>query len=376
MRHWKTVLAVVAMAGMLAVAGAAQMGGRLAGKVLDESGKPWAGVTVVISSQATGAKFTLKTDTHGQYSQMGIAPGIYTVSFETEKYPPQNFQLRVSAGGTVTQNLSFKELLEKNPQYLEAIKKQEEEKQKFAALKTHFEAGRKAIDQMNALRQKLPTEPADQRAQTKQQITELSQTAVNELSQAKTAAGPTNRNLPTILGNLGVAYEVAGQHDEAAATFQQAAQLDPTNPNYLLGAATNLAYSGKLQDASANCDKIATISVPTAGTCWHNIGVVLYNTSHLKEAVEPLQKSTQSDPTNAETWYLLGTALMNTMETRMENGKVVGVVKPGTAEAFQKYLELAPNGPHAAEVQQTLQVLKQLGAGVDTKYSAPKKKKH
>lgn len=375
MRHWKTTLAAVVVSLAMAMVAAAQMAGRVSGKVLDENGKPWPGVTVNISNADTGAKFSVTTDAKGEYTQMGITPGIYTVSFVTNKYPPQDFQIQVQGGGTVTQNLSIKDLLAKNPQYLEALKKQEEEKQKFAALKTHFDAGRKAIDQMTELRDKLQTLPADQRAATQQQITQLSQTAVTELEQAKTAAGPTNRNLPTILGNLALAYEVSGNHDQAAATFQQASSLDPTNPNYMLGAATNLAYSGKMQDASGYCTKIATVSVPTEGTCWHNIGVVLYNTNHLGDAIDPLQKATQADPTNAETWYLLGTALMNTMQSKMEGGKVVAIVKPGTAEAFQKYLQLAPTGPHAAEVQQTLLVLQQLGAGVDTKYTAPKEKK-
>lgn len=377
MKHWKTTLAAAVISMAMAVAAAAQSTGRLSGKVLDENGKPWPGVTVIISSADTGAKFTVKTDDKGEYTQMGITPGIYTVSFVTDKFPPQDFQIRITPGAPVTQNLSIKELLAKNPQYLEAIKKQEEEKKKFNELKTHFDAGRKAIDQMTALRDKLASEPAAQQAATQQQITQLSQTAVSELEQAKTAAGPTNRNLPTILGNLGLAYEVSGNHEQAAATFQQASTLEPANPNYMLGAATNLAYAGKMQDASGYCTKIGAVSVPTEGTCWHNIGVVLYNTNHLADAIEPLQKATQADPTNADTWYLLGTALMNTMQSKMEGGKVVAVVKPGTVEAFQKYLQLAPNGQHAAEVQQTLQVLKTLGAGVDTKYTAPKdKKKH
>ena len=110
--------------------------------------------------------------------------------------------------------------------------------------------------------------------------------------------------------------------------------------------------------------------------CWRNLGVVLYNTNQLKDAVTPLQKATQADPANAPTWFLLGNALMNTMQSKMVNGKLTAVVNPGTVEAYQKYLELAPNGPEAAQAKQTLQVLQQLGAGVDTKFIAPKKKKH
>ena len=76
----------------------------------------------------------------------------------------------------------------------------------------------------------------------------------------------------------------------------------------------------------------------------------------------------KADPSNADTWYLLGSALMNTMQSKMVNGKLTAVVAPGTVEAYQKYLTIAPNGPHAGDAKQALQVLQQLGAGVDTKF--------
>ncbi len=376
MRHWKTALAAIVVAGALAVAAAAQSMGRVNGTVKDENGNPWPGVTVVIHSDDTGSTFTATTDAKGQYSQMGVAAGIYTITFQTDKFPPQEFRVRVAGGGTLVQDLNFKELIAKNPQYLEAIKKQAAAKQQFAQLKVHFEAGRKALSQIDALRQQMASQPAAQQTQSQQQIATLSQTAITELSQAQKIAGPKNSNLPTIVGNLALAYEAAGNHAEAANSFSQAAQLDPTNPNYLLGAATNLAYAGKIPDASADCEKVTALAAPTGATCWRNLGVVLYNTNHLQDAVVPLQKATQADPTNADTWFLLGNALMNTMQSKMVDGKLTAVVNPGTVEAYQKYLQMAPNGPNAEQAKQTLQVLQQLGAGVDTKFIAPKKKKH
>jgi tetratricopeptide (TPR) repeat protein len=375
MRHWKIALAAIVVAGALAAAAAAQSMGRISGTVKDENGNPWPGVTVVIHSDDTGTTFNATTDAKGHYSQMGVAAGIYTITFQTDKFPPQEFRVRVEGGGTLTQDLDFKELLAKNPQYLEAMKKQAAEKQQFAQLKVHFEAGRKALSQIDALRQQMASQPAAQQAQSQQQIATLSETAITELTAAQKIAGPKNSNLPTIVGNLALAYEAAGKHAEAADAFTQAGQLDPTNPNYLLGAATNLAYAGKIQDASADCDKVTTLSAPTGATCWRNLGVVLYNTNQLKDAVVPLQKATQADPTNADTWFLLGNALMNTMQSKMVDGKLTAVVNPGTVEAYQKYLQLAPNGPNADQAKQTLQVLQQLGAGVDTKFIAPKEKK-
>jgi tetratricopeptide (TPR) repeat protein len=377
MRHWKLALTAVVVAGMMAVAAAAQATGRVSGTVKDENGNPWPGVTVVVQSSDTGTKYTLTTDKKGKYMQMGVMPGIYTITFETKKFPDQVFKVRVEGGAELTQNIDFKELLAKNPGYLEAMKKQAAAKKQFAQLKQYFEAGRKAMDQIHALQAQMDTQPAAQQAQTQQQILQLSQTAITSLTQAQQVAGPTNSNLPVIIGNLALAYQDAGQHDKAADAFVKAAQLEPTNPNYLLGAATNLAYSGKIQEASADCDKIAPISATTVGTCWRNLGVVLYNTNQLQAAVTPLQKATQANPNDADAWFLLGNALMNTMQSKMVNGKLTAVVAPGTVEAFQKYLELAPNGPEAAQAKQSLMALQQLGAGVNTKFISPgSKKKH
>ena len=46
------------------------------------------------------------------------------------------------------------------------------------------------------------------------------------------------------------------------------------------------------------------------------------------------------------------------------------VAPPGCVEAYQTYLELAPDGPHAADVKGILQGI---GAEVKSTYKAPKK---
>jgi tetratricopeptide (TPR) repeat protein len=377
MRHWKTTLGAVAVAAVLAVAAMAQSGGGgVKGSVENDSGAPWQGVVITLQSTKPGAApLTQNTDASGKFDFEHVPAGDYTITFDTNEYPPQAYQVHITDGQTLSHDINFQKLIAANPKIAAQLK---QEKQ-FTMLKKHFDAGIQAMNQEKTLRQQLTSEPAAQQSATQTQIAQLSQTAISELQQAQQAAPPTDANLPTILGNLGLAYEMAGKHDEAADAFAKAAQLKPTDPSLLLGAATNLAYAGKFQDASADCDKVATLSPQDGGTCWRNIGVVLYNTNQMQQAIVPLQKASQADPTDADTWYLLGESLMNAMQSKMVDGKLTAVVQPGTVEAFQKYLQLAPTGPHAAEAQQSLQVLQQLGAGVDTKFVAPapeKKSKH
>jgi hypothetical protein len=94
----------------------------------------------------------------------------------------------------------------------------------------------------------------------------------------------------------------------------------------------------------------------------------------MKDAVAPLQKATQVDPKDPDAWFLLGGALSGTIDTKTEGDKMVYIVPPGTADAYKKYLELAPAGPHAADSKAMLDALAQYSQGEDL--SVSKRKKH
>jgi tetratricopeptide (TPR) repeat protein len=375
MKHWKTTFGAVVVALVLAVGAMAQSNGSVNGSVEDAKGQPWQGVSVTLDNAKSGAHFATTTGADGKFSIKNVPAGNYTLTFDTGEYPPEPFQVQVKSGSALSEDLNFQKLIEKNPKLAAELKKAKQ----FVLLKKHFSAGLQAMNQAKSLQAQLNNEPAAQQSATQQQIAQLSQTAATDFQQAQQVAAPNDPNMPTILGNLALAYEMAGKHDQAASAFAQASQLKPTDPDLLLGAATNLAYSGKIQEASADCDKVVALSPQSGGSCWRNIGVVLYNTNQMQQAVAPLQKAVQADPSNADTWYLLGESLMNNMQSKMVNGKLTAVVAPGTAEAFQKYLQLAPNGPQAGNAKQALQVLQQLGGGVNSKFVAPagkKSKKH
>ncbi|MGA8581533.1 MAG: hypothetical protein WB579_22785, partial [Bryobacteraceae bacterium] len=74
----------------------------------------------------------------------------------------------------------------------------------------------------------------------------------------------------------------------------------------------------------------------------------------------------------AEAFYQYGLTLV-AKASYDQAGKILPV--PGTAEAFKKYLELTPNGPHAEEAKAMLETL---GSTIQTQYKNPesgKKKK-
>lgn len=352
--------------------------GRLSGKVLDLQGNPYPDVVITITNKDNGAHFVVKTDKDGNYQQVGLQNGIYNVNFKKDNinYTDQ-VQISNATGdkGSVL-NEDFQAIAKKSGYDVEAAKKQQEAANKFKAMKTHFDNGVHAIADADATKQQLRTSTPDQKATLQAQLNTDYQTAVTEFEQAQQSAPEKDPNLPTILGNLGVAYDGAGRYPEAVDTLQKAVELKPTPALYMqLG--TDLARVGKVPEASAACDKAATLD-PTSKTigesCYKNMGVVLSNSGKMKDATEPLQKATQMDPKDADAWYLLGNALTNQVDAKKEGGKDVYIIPPGTLEAYQKYLELQPNGPHAADAKASLDSLKQLSGGSATTVVVKKKK--
>ena len=351
---------------------------RLSGKVLDLQGNPYPDVAVTITNKDTGQSFVIKTDKDGNYAQMGLRSGTYTVNFKKDNI---NYTVTAQVDSNMGDkgwilNENFKEIAAKQGYDVEAAKKQQEAANKFKEMKTHFENGVHAIADADATKQQLKTSTADQKATLQAQLNTDYQTAVTEFEQAQQTAPEKDPNLPTILGNLGVAYDGAGKYPEAVDTLQKAVELKPTPALYMqLG--TDLARIGKIPEAGAACDKAATLD-PTSKTigesCYKNMGVVLSNSGKMKDATEPLQKATQMDPKDADAWYLLGNALTNQVDARKEGGKDVYIIPPGTLEAYQKYLELQPNGPHAADAKASLDSLKQLSGGSATTVVVKKKK--
>lgn len=353
---------------------AAQFGDTLSGQVWDFEGKPWVGLTVILQNQA-GQNWTVKTDKDGKFEQLHLQPGIYNIELRDGDKHIITTKYQLLADGSGPASINLKEIAAKQGINVEEQRKKQEEVQKqFTGMKAHFDAGVAAMNDATGLRAQLQSTPADQRGPIQEKLTGLYQTATSEFQQAQEAAGEKNPNLPTIIANLGAAYEASGQYDKAVETFQKAVELKPTQANYLSALGTNLARIGKLDEAGTACDKAAALDPPNAGVCWRNIGIVLRNANKMKEATAPLQKATQIDPKNPDGWYLLATSLLASIETKQQGDKLIYTIPPGTADAYQKYLDLAPNGPHAQECKDALASLVALGQGVETKVSSRKKK--
>jgi len=87
------------------------------------------------------------------------------------------------------------------------------------------------------------------------------------------------------------------------------------------------------------------------GRAYFNLCAVLYNIGDTKNSAAACRKCVQADPSRANAWFVLGSDLFADAPVD-STGKVT--ITAETRQALQKYLELAPDGPHAADVKAML----------------------
>jgi tetratricopeptide (TPR) repeat protein len=382
-RLGKSMLLAVLLAGAMVTflaPHAAAQNGSIAGTILDINGKPWFGMNVqAVSDQ--GAKLDVKTDGEGKFAFRNLRPGVYVVTITTfpapnEKQPPVEMgKLRVTSGEEAKADMNFKDVMAKQgAEAQEKVKKQDEEKQKFEGMKAHYTAGAAFLDQERKAKEDLAKATPDQRDAMKQSLKDLSDKASAEFQAAQKTASEKDPNQHLLWAKLGESYDLAGRNEEAAQAYQQAVNAKPDDPGYYNNLGNVLARAGKIDDARAAYTKSAELDPTKAATAWRNFGISLYNANRGGDAIEPLQKSAELDPKSAQTWYLLGACLIYKMTVKKVGDKDVPEFAPGTIEAYQKAVELDPNGPFGQQAKEGLAQLQQMAPGIDIRVNAKKKK--
>ncbi|MFY9841580.1 MAG: tetratricopeptide repeat protein [Terriglobales bacterium] len=366
-------LLLVLTLGLCAPLAFAQTTGSVKGVCKDTEGKPLAGVTVEWNGIETGRTYTLKTNSKGEYFSLGITPGKYNVKLIKDGKELFHYNgVPVSLDET-TQDFDLKKEQASQAQGQGLTPEQIKAKQDAAAKAA---AETKTIgtlnDKLNAARAAAAAKDYDSAIST-----------LNEANQID----PNRDPIWFELGNDYLASaakqtdpeEKQKRYQEAAAAFQKAielrgaseqAQKDPNNNATMAAYYNNLAQvyakSNKVDDAVANYNKAAQLDPTKVGTYLFNIGAVLTNAGKVDDAIAAFDKVIAADPTKAAAYYWKGVNLIG-KETIGKDGKVVAA--DGTAEAFQKYLELDPNGPFA---QPAKDMLASIGASVETGFGKKK----
>jgi tetratricopeptide (TPR) repeat protein len=185
------------------------------------------------------------------------------------------------------------------------------------------------------------------------QVAVWSQLAEAYVNLAATKTGPEfDATLQKGLDAYGKAIEL--KPDDAA-----------SHNNYALA----LAKAKKYPEMQAELKKAADLDPANGGKYYYNLGAVLVNVGQNEPAAEAFKHAFELTPTYADAYYQYGVMLVSKAQIGSD-GKVTPA--PGTIEAFQKYLELAPSGQFA---QQAKDMLATLGGTVSTNYQNPDAKK-
>jgi tetratricopeptide (TPR) repeat protein len=351
------------------------------GLCTDVDGKPLTGAVVHLADVDTGRKYDLKTNGKGEYFSLGIAAGKYNATLLKDGKElfhvngvqvgadeiVQDFDLRkalAASGGMTPEQLKAQQ--EQNANVAKENLTIKALNEKLAAAKQAADAGdfdtaTKTLSdatQMDPSKDLLwaklgdytlssATKQTDSAIKTKDYEDAISDyKKALDLKQKAIDADPAKKTpdaakvMASYYNNLGKAAANDGKTDEAVKAYNQAAQLDPAS----------------------------------AGMYYFNLGGTLTNANTkndpqmTKAAMEAFDKAIAADPNRADSYYWKGTILIG--QATLKDDKMVA--PPGTAEAFQKYLELAPTGSHAEEAKSMLAAV---GAKVETSYGTPKKPK-
>ena len=116
-------------------------------------------------------------------------------------------------------------------------------------------------------------------------------------------------------------------------------------------------------------DAAAKANPPGAGLYYTNETIVLGRSGQNGDAVSAAaDKAIAADPNRPVPYYLKAQALIAKATVDPKTQKIIA--PEGCAEAYQKYLELAPDGQFAADAKN---ILASMGQTVKTTYKAGKK---
>jgi tetratricopeptide (TPR) repeat protein len=183
---------------------------------------------------------------------------------------------------------------------------------------------------------------------TAQQLAGLKATSVNLrlLANAQLYSGSSDDALATYNRALEAAQQEKPANDQAMGAWKDGlAQIYIGKGNALLKL-RRTAEAIKLYNQAAEF-------AANAGLAYFNVCAVLYNNGNTNDSAAACRKCVQADPSRANAWFILGSDLFADAPV----GKDKVVATPETIVALEKYLALAPDGPHAADVKAMLQMI-------------------
>jgi tetratricopeptide (TPR) repeat protein len=309
---WQLLAAALA-ALVIALPAAAQSTGMIKGVVRDAKGEPVEGATVTIVSTSSSRKFNTKTNRRGEYIQIGLNSGSYTVTAEKDKLASAPATVGVKVGPAAEADLVLGVA--------------------SAAAAADAKALTKLLDDAVA---------ASNAGRHDEAITKFSE------------AITTNPQCSECFRLIGFSYMQKKEYDKSEEAYKKAIELKGDSADAYSGLASLYNAQRKFDEAAAASAKATELSTSLSSPggaaggadAMYNQGVILWNSGKIAEAKKQFEGAVAANPNHAEAHYQLGMALVN-------EGNLAGA-----ATEFETYLKLTPDGPNAATAKSLVAQLK------------------
>ena len=338
--------------------------GKIHGRVTDPTGMPKGGGTISLSTDGgQTAKYSFPVSATGDYTGDNIAPGTYTMTLKFPDTAPGKFVddiegVKIAAGDDLHQDDDMSRQAYIDKMTPDQKKQVEEFKKKNAeVMKTN-----QVIKNLNADLNEARTDNHDKKY-----------AEAETLMLKDTGLKPDGELLWYELGNAQLGLK---KWDDASASYKKAVDLSTAakkpSPELIAGAQAGMgeadARNNKPTDAAAEYDLAAKTNPTKAAFYLSNETVVFQNVGNADAQVAAADKAIAADPKSPLPYYLKGQGLAGKITVDSKTGAYI--LPPGCADAYQKYLELAPTGQFAAESKAILDASQ---TKVENKYKAAKK---
>ncbi len=346
----------------------------LEGDVKAEDGSPLKGALVKIDRTDIKGSYKVKTDKKGHYFHAGLPLGTYSITLEVDGKDRDSVKgVRTRLGDPTPVNFDLQAMAHRQAAQQKALESgkitKEQERGMSSEQKAAMEKAMK--ERESAMKKNKELNDAFNTGMTALQGKQFDQ-AVQSFTKASEMDPKQNVVWAQLAeAYMGVGLAKTGAEQEAAfakglEAYNKAIELKPDDAAYHNNFALALAKAKKFPEAQAELNKAASLDPTNAGRYYYNLGAVLVNIGQTDPAGEAFKKAIEADPNYADAQYQYGIYLIAKAQVDAKTGKVTPVA--GTREAFEKYLQLKPDGPFAASATE---MIKSIGGELSTEYKNP-----
>lgn len=352
--------------------------GKIHGRVINPTGQPQGGGTVALSPDGVSEKYTFPVDQTGSYSGEASA-GTYMLLYRGPDIPAGKKTdsirgIKIIAGQDIEQNddMTRQEFIDQmsaeDKHQLEELKKQNAQAVKENVLIAQINTDLKAVAQDKrdidgataAASQALGAGASTTNLDAK--IAEIKTAKYTDIESLMSKDTALKADEALLWNSLAFGQAGLKKYDDATVSYKKALDLETVSKKprggVIAQAQSGLgeiyARTGKVPEANAAFDAAAKADPANAALYLRNQAIIFFQEGNLQAQVAAADDAIKSDPNPndpnlAIDYYIKGQGLIQNATVDPKNPAKI-ILPPDCAAAYQKYLDLAPNGQFAQEV--------------------------